>query len=131
MSMMRLVLARIWAVLLLVALAWPALGPLMDHHFAERQPGHRHLGMPHYHLHTYDGPHAHLHTPQRSSDQPTALYNYESGSVATVAVVTTDMAMQSFRGFEPTSVLLLPTPPEPQAKHNYTAPSKKPPQSLL
>ena len=39
------------------ALLLPALGPLLDHHFAERQPGHNHVFLdqaPHEHLHAYE-----------------------------------------------------------------------------
>ena len=39
------------------ALLLPALGPLLDHHFAERQPGHSHVFLdqaPHEHLHAYE-----------------------------------------------------------------------------
>lgn len=41
----------------LTALFLPLFGPLMDHHFAERQPGHAHIyldGPAHKHLHSYE-----------------------------------------------------------------------------
>ena len=57
----------ITALALLAALLIPLLGPLVDHHFAERQPGHLHLyltGVPVQHLHDHEAYHSH--------DAPTA-----------------------------------------------------------
>ena len=47
---------------LLMALFFPLLGAMMDHHFAERQPGHLHIflwGAPASHLHHHDTLHSH------------------------------------------------------------------------
>ena len=129
---MRLNLMRIWVAELRVAVALPALGPLLDHHFAERQPGHLHVGPLYYHTHTYDSQHGHYHVTSRSmTGQPSALYNYESGPTAVVAVVITNMAMQSFECVEPSSVFLPPSPVQIPVKHNHTAPSEKPPRYFL
>ena len=52
----------ITALALLTALLIPLLGPLVDHHFAERQPGHLHLyltGVPVQHLHDHEASHTH------------------------------------------------------------------------
>ena len=46
---------------LLVSFLVPAVGPLMDHHFAERQPAHQHLGLVGDHVHDYGANHAHRH----------------------------------------------------------------------
>ncbi len=56
------VLLPVTALALLTALLFPLLGPLVDHHFAERQPGHVHLyltGAPSQHLHHHEAFHTH------------------------------------------------------------------------
>ena len=56
------VLLAVTALALLTALLAPLLGPLVDHHFAERQPGHVHLyltGVPTQHLHHHEAFHSH------------------------------------------------------------------------
>lgn len=55
-------LIPITALALLAALLVPLLGPLADHHFAERQPGHVHIyvsGVPVQHLHDHEALHSH------------------------------------------------------------------------
>ena len=47
---------------LLMALFFPMLGAMVDHHFAERQPGHSHIflsGAPTDHLHHHEALHSH------------------------------------------------------------------------
>lgn len=61
------ILLSLTALTLLAALLTPLLGPLVDHHFAERQPGHVHIylgGIPIQHLHDHEAFHTH--------DAPTA-----------------------------------------------------------
>ena len=56
------VLLPVAALALLTALLLPLLGPLADHHFAERQPGHLHIylgGVPIQHLHDHQAFHIH------------------------------------------------------------------------
>ena len=56
------VLFPITALALLAALLLPLLGPLSDHHFAERQPAHLHVyltGVPIQHVHDHEAIHAH------------------------------------------------------------------------
>ena len=56
------VLFPVTALTLLAALLLPLLGPLMDHHFAERQPAHLHVypaGVPIQHLHDHEAFHSH------------------------------------------------------------------------
>ena len=56
------VLLPVTALALLTALLLPLLGPLADHHFAERQPGHLHIylaGVPIQHLHDHESFHPH------------------------------------------------------------------------
>ena len=56
------VLFPVTALALLAALLLPLLGPLVDHHFAERQPAHLHVylaGVPIQHLHDHEAFHPH------------------------------------------------------------------------
>ncbi len=56
---------------ILSALLVPLFGPLVDHHFAERQPGHVHLyltGVPTQHLHFHEAHHSHDSPPAGPSD---------------------------------------------------------------
>ena len=67
----------------LTALFLPLLGPLMDHHFAERQPGHTHIyldGPAHEHLHSYETYDHHLIS--------TAGGNDEAEQAGTVVILT-------------------------------------------
>ncbi len=68
--------------LLLLGLVVPSAGPLVDHHFSDMQPGHKHMFLMHSHLHVVAGPHSH---PQVSTSSdidysgPATLYNYSNG----------------------------------------------------
>ena len=60
--------------LALFALALPIIGPLDDHHFAERTHTHQHIypaGRPTAHQHSYENPQRHLHSPTRIGNAPT------------------------------------------------------------
>lgn len=57
-------------VLILYALFLPFYGPLLDHHFAERQPDHQHLYLGRSvpgHAHPYTLPHTHAHLNEAGS----------------------------------------------------------------
>lgn len=63
-GVVRVVLRGRWgsalAVLVVGALALPVVGPLLDHHYAERVPGHLHLaGVLAAHTHPYEVDHGH------------------------------------------------------------------------
>ncbi len=75
---------RLFAPLLTAVAAWaifmPAIGPLVDHHFTERQPEHAHAytaGSPDSHLHPFERPHDH----QASADPVHAPGDAEAGIV--------------------------------------------------
>ena len=66
--LVRVVLRGRWggalAVLVTGALLLPAVGPLLDHHYAERVPGHLHVysaGVSAAHTHPYEVDHRHAH----------------------------------------------------------------------
>lgn len=93
---MNAILIRVWPLLLIVVMvALPAAGPLLDHHFAERQPYHAHVGADSSHRHDYRAAHVHPADPAtgESSSVPSpgaalALYSFEvSSPMASVAIL--------------------------------------------
>ena len=75
--------------------ALPAAGPLLDHHFAERQPYHAHVGADSSHRHDYRAAHIHPVDPAtgESSDAPSPgaaliLYSLDvSSPMASIAIL--------------------------------------------
>lgn len=69
------------------ALLLPALGPLLDHHFVERQPVHAHVFLgaaPHDHVHSYEyGAHHHPDHGTRSAGTVYLTSNDGLGTVFT------------------------------------------------
>jgi hypothetical protein len=129
---MKLALARFQVFLLLVALALPSLGPLIDHHFAERYHGHVHL-TPLVLRHTHSYAQFHLHGYDRSESDGAvgkgiSLLDYEGGPAAATIVLSDDSALRSILLLEPTSLFLLPLHPQARLKSSYVAPPDKPPQ---
>ena len=113
------------------ALVLPSLGPLLDHHFIERDPGHLHLGPHQPHVHDFNRQYFHLHTRARSTDagnRQTALYNRDAGPVAITSVATDNAAMQAFLRFQPTSLFTLPLPSQAWLRSAFTNPPDKPPR---
>lgn len=115
--------------LILAAMVLPSVGSLTDHHFAERQLGHAHLGNVGQHSHSHHDHHPHGHD-DGASESPTAVYNY-AGGFANGLVLSADVAMQTALLFNPSSVLLLPEYANDAFRQNYTPPLEKPPPHLL
>jgi hypothetical protein len=130
---MRLGSARVSVLLLLVALAMPSVAPLVDHHFAERQVGHSHVGViqSDAHTHGYKHFHSHSHGSDDGSDgRPVAMYEHESGAAAPVVVID-DATTLPFGLFEPGLFLLIWPKGQSRAKDYHPAPPKRPPQYAL
>ena len=126
--------AKVWIVLLAFALVLPAIGPLMDHHFAELQPDHRHLGPLQHHTHAYSHQHGHFQSTTGETAEAAgarAVYNRDSGPPAVVVVTGSDMAIQLFLHFEPTSEFISPPSSFAQASQTFTASPEEPPQQAL
>ena len=117
----------------MAALLFPALGPGLDHHFAERQPGHVHFGPTVYHVHVYDIPHRHLHTADHShgdDESPmttTSGYDYSGSPVVALIAVETMCLVDCF---QPTSIIHLPAPSESQPGSAWLDPPYRPPSSM-
>ena len=83
-SVVRVVLRGRWgaalAVLVTGALLLPAVGPLLDHHYAERVPGHLHLaGVAASHTHPYEVNHGHAQDGAYTDDSGAPLSEGAAG----------------------------------------------------
>ncbi len=94
--------------LMLAAISLPSIGPLVDHHYAERLPGHDHV---------HEGP-AHVHRYQMTHDHPdgghlhvltftVALLDHDGDQSATVTLADTSLpSISPLHG--PTALFMLP-----------------------
>ena len=118
---------------LVVALVALAFGPILDHHFAERQLGHTHFGTANAisHVHSYaESFHAHT-TGSTPENYPVALYKHDGSVGASTVAFTLNNDWASFALFEPTSVFVLPSESDNSAYGTSVAPLLNPPQSNL
>ncbi len=126
-------IGALFALTAVVALLAPLAGPVLDHHFAERQPDHLHFGAPGQHTHAFESPyHLHRHPPSTPADgsSPVALYRSEGAMAATIAGSPVDVDTASIRKFQPASVFILPPPFAGAVKQHSPAPPDKPPAVL-
>ena len=123
------------ALVVVAALIAPLAGPVLDHHFAERQPDHLHIGAPHSHDHSHAFESSHHSHPLSSvvdGDRlPITLYKSDGGVAATLAASPVDVEASSVRRFQPTSAFAMPSPPVSAARQHTPAPPDKPPTHLL
>lgn len=121
------------SLLILLFVVWvlvlPSMGPLMDHHYAERQPGHLHLGLAGYHTHSYGEVHFHVDGPDSAGTGGFAMFAYE-GSPAP-AVAAADAFLDATVDFEPGSLFDLPPPPGAGVVQHYPSPQDRPPRLPL
>ena len=122
---MQKILIAILPVFLAVALiAPPSFGPFLDHHFAERQPYHAHLGAGGGHEHDYRREHSHARADSpdsRTADGDEAMPNPEIASSAMAAVrseqvtmtptAAADSALAAARGGDSIPKSVHPAPP--------------------
>ena len=129
---MSRILASIWTAILVMALALPSIGPMLDHHFAERNPTHRHVSVALDHAHGYGSSHSHVatETPHDSTDS-TALYNHDSGLVTLVSLMIDDAAARASERFEPSSIFNIPLIARVSRAGHFTAPPDRPPQPVI
>lgn len=127
--------ARLPVLLLLLALILPTVGVLVDHHFAERQPSHLHIGVYGDHLHFFGAHHVHyedaVSSNARDQGTPSAIYNYDGALTIALGVAMVGMGMNALFAFEPTSFYVFPHPRNSPAKTRYVSPAKRPPPHLL
>ena len=122
--------AHFLAVSLSALLVLSALGPLVDHHYAERDPAHAHLGAGIAHVHDYATPYAHDHARQAAPDAPSGdapLLSRDAAPLAITTVVTDRDSVTAALQFEPTSLFDLPLPPAARPRSESTPPPDRPP----
>ena len=103
---MRKLWTDLTAVAALVAIGAPMLGVALDHHFAERQHGHRHVVEigPHTHLHAHAHQHAGSRTPGGAA---TAMNDYTAGPAGGAVVLNAELAVDALTLFEPASLIAI------------------------
>ena len=131
----RTTLTGLLAIVGVVALLAPLAGGALDHHFAERQPDHLHIGgaHSHSHLHAFERA-AHLHhapKPLAGADTPIALYKSDGSVAAAQAQAAASLGAGDQARYEPTSVIALPIPPERRLTPHSPHPPDKPPEFAL
>ena len=118
--------------LLVASMVLPMAGPLLDHHFAERQPGHKHLGTAFFHRHSYGPDHSHYHGPgpaDASGGGSIIVYSYDSGPSVPALGVSDQVSGISTIDFDPSSLFLLPGPPAKIIMGRSMAPPREPPRA--
>lgn len=119
-------------ILLLIGLALPYAGPLVDHHFADRQPGHKHLFPVISHLHAIDSPHDHLSggTDGSAGSEATTFYNFDTVFAASAETLRDATDLLSAVQYEPTSIFMLPPPHVATLMGQSVSPPARPPRLL-
>ena len=135
----RTALTGLLAVVGVVALLAPLAGGALDHHFAERQPGHLHIGAAHSHshLHAFERA-AHLHHAvggkrgaDSDGDMPIALYKSDGSVAAAQSAAAASAGMGERARYEPTSVVALPAANVKRLIPHAPRPPDKPPNAPL
>lgn len=111
-----------------LVVALPSLGPLFDHHFAERMPYHAHVGVPNDHEHGYR--HLHSHDAERSPDWIPALYKLDTSPTVLTIVLSSDSELGGFIP-DTDSALRIPGPEFNALKSAYISPPDRPPRNGL
>ena len=113
----------------------PFLGPVIDHHFAERQPYHAHFGTDVGHEHYYASLHAHqslLGTGsgvEQAADSGIALYSFEVFSAGPSVAMLTDSELESRLTPDPDAVLTLRAPASSVLRSASVSPLERPPRA--
>ncbi len=117
-----------FALAALVALLLP-LGPMFDHHFAERLPYHAHIGAPGGHEHGYR--HLHAHDAERPPDWSPALYNLDTSPTVLTLVLLTAADLDGGLIPNPESALRIPQMEHAPLRSAYLPPPYRPPINSL
>jgi hypothetical protein len=128
------------ALLAVVALALTSLGPMLDHHFAERHPGHQHLYLGSAspdHSHAYEHSHANhgawMYAPSASDGKRSdgvVFVMPGDGAGNGAADIATPMVVQPPRfGGDDESVLRTPATDDSTMTGVVVPPSKLPPRA--
>ena len=107
----------------------PSLGPLSDHHFAERQPYHAHVGAPLDHEHGYR--YLHAHDPERTPDWNPALYKLDTSPTVLTVVLFLESELDGRLIPDTESALRIPGPELGVLVSAYISPPDRPPRDGL
>ena len=125
---MNRILASVWLVALALAIVGlPAVGPMIDHHFAERQPYHAHLRADAAHEHDYANQHAHGDDPSESGKD--ALVGFDALSVGPALALLTDSRIEGRLAADSDSLLAIPGLAEAALVSMSVPPPEKPPRA--
>ena len=104
----------------------PSLGPLIDHHFAERQPYHSHLRVDSGHEHGYR--YFHAHGAEADPEANPALYNLDTSLAGFTTATLSESELSRHALDEPTSLIGIHTEVNAALRSIYPAPPYKPPR---
>ena len=125
-------LLRVWPLTLAVVMvALPMLGPALDHHFAERQPYHAHVGADPSHSHDYRVAHAHpvdAATGEPAADGALVLYSLQVLSIAPPAILL-NSGLDAMLNPDAASALAAPAAPEAALASALVPVPKRPPRA--
>ena len=113
--------------LALVMAVLPFLGPVIDHHFAERQPYHTHLGADVGHDHDYASLHA--HQADQAAEGGISLYSFEVFSAGPTVAMLTDSELESRLAPDPDAALTLRAPEFSALRSASVSPLERPPRA--
>lgn len=125
---MNRVLVRVWPVgLAVLMVALPFVGPVVDHHFAERQPYHAHFVADVGHDHDYAS--LHLHGGDQTAESGIALYSFEVFSAGPYMAMLADSELESRLTPDPDAVLTLRAPEFAALRSESVSPLDRPPRA--
>ena len=125
---MNRVLVRVWPVgLAVLMVVLPFLGPVIDHHFAERQPYHAHFGAGEGHEHNYAS--LHLHGGDQTVESGIALYNFDVFSAGPSMAMLADAELESRLTPDPDAVLTLRAAEFAALRSASVSPPERPPRA--
>ena len=113
--------------LAVVMVVLPFLGPVVDHHFAERQPYHAHFGADAGHDHDYAS--LHVHGGDQAADAGIALYSFDVFSAGPSIAMLADSELESRLTPDPDTVLTLRAPEFSVLRSASVSPLERPPRA--
>ena len=122
------------------------LGPLLDHHYAERQPDHAHIYLGQFapdHIHPFQAPHTHFYTPEANDGTSASALSSDETPSDIVYLASYDGMGQVFTQLTVPSIHLALNFPAPEDhyfafdaagddsfyQNAFIAPPEKPPRA--
>jgi hypothetical protein len=115
-SFLAAFLHRLFLAAALFALFLPFLGPMLDHHVAERQPSHAHVyfsSAAAEHVHFYEDGNSHVYHHRDSNSGPNTLPRDGSGKAEVVYLTANDGLSQSVTSLAATALHVSAVYPDP------------------